>query len=474
MIGGGSRIGTSAYDAGEPRFSLRTRVTLLAAICVAGAVALVSLGAYISVRNNLYSQLAVDLQQRAEVAVKQEPTQAGPNQSRITFGDQLSISDTRFDIVTSDGSSVVTMPPQSRVDKGLIGVQERGVAAGALDSSSKTARGYQVVAVRYPWIPGTALVLAQPLEQSQSRLQHLAIVLISISGAGVIVAALAGTAVARGGLVPVQRLTQAAERVANTNDLRPIPVAGDDELARLTVSFNAMLSALSESQQRQRQLVADAGHELRTPLTSLRTNMELLLASERPGAPTLAQSDRSEIYSDVRGQLDELTTLIGDLVELARADGTEVVPERVELVDVVERAVERAQRRSGDVTFDVSVVPWVIHGDPGALERAVVNLLDNAVKFSPPTGVVRLGMRQVGDGSVLIEVADSGPGIADADLPRVFDRFYRSSEARTMPGSGLGLAIVRQAVARHGGSVYAGHAAGGGALLTIQLPGQPG
>ncbi|NUT94671.1 MAG: HAMP domain-containing histidine kinase, partial [Saccharothrix sp.] len=289
-----------------------------------------------------------------------------------------------------------------------------------------------------------------------------------------LVAAAAGTAVARTGLRPVQRLTEATERVALTGDLRPIPVTGDDELARLTQRFNAMLGAVADSQERQRRLVADAGHELRTPLTSMRTNLELLLASERPDAPTLSDEDKSEIHADVRAQLDELTTLIGDLVELAREDAPQVVHEPVDLVEVVERALDRARRRAAaDVTFDVRLQPWALLGDSSALERAVLNLLDNAVKFSPSGGTVRLELRQVGDGSVALEVADSGPGIADADLPHVFERFYRSSEARTLPGSGLGLAIVKQAAERHGGAAYAGRAPEGGALFTLRLPGRP-
>jgi two-component system sensor histidine kinase MprB len=299
------------------------------------------------------------------------------------------------------------------------------------------------------------------------------VVLLLIGGAGVLLAAIAGTAVARTGLRPVQRLTEATARVANTGDLTPIPVSGDDELARLTHSFNAMLGAVAESQERQRRLVADAGHELRTPLTSMRTNLELLLASERPNSPTLSQEDKTEIQSDVRAQIDELTTLIGDLVELAREDAPQVVHEPVDLVEVVERSLDRARRRASNVTFDVQLQPWTLLGDSSALERAVLNLLDNAVKFSPSGSAVRLSLRQVGDGSAVVEVADAGPGIADADLPHVFERFYRSSEARTLPGSGLGLAIVKQVAQRHGGTATAGRAPEGGALFTLRLPGRP-
>jgi two-component system sensor histidine kinase MprB len=299
-------------------------------------------------------------------------------------------------------------------------------------------------------------------------------VLFLVGGAGIVVAAGAGTAVARAGLRPVDRLTSAAERVAATGDLRPIPVSGDDELARLTQSFNTMLGTVADSQERQRQLVADAGHELRTPLTSLRTNLELLLSASRPGSRTLPEEDRADIEADIRGQIDELTQLIGDLVELARQDEPREHTERVELVEVVERALDRARRRAGEIEFDVTLEPWVLTGDNSGLERAVLNLLDNAVKFSPPGSRVRVSLRALGDGTAVVEVADAGPGIAEEDLPKVFDRFYRSSEARTLPGSGLGLAIVKHAAERHGGNVYAMRAPEGGALLTIRLPGAPG
>jgi two-component system sensor histidine kinase MprB len=288
----------------------------------------------------------------------------------------------------------------------------------------------------------------------------------------VLVATVAGFAVARAGLRPVDRLTSATERIAATGDLHPIPVDGSDELARLTHSFNEMLQALAASQEQQRRLVADAGHELRTPLTSMRTNLELLASANRPGAPTLPESERAEILDDVRAQVTELSTLVGDLVELARDDAPQVVHETLELNDVVLRALERARRRAGDVEFVPMLMPWTLVGDSTALERAVLNLLDNAAKWSPPGGVVRVQMRPVDDWSIVLEVADTGPGIADEDLPRVFDRFYRADTSRTMPGSGLGLAIVRQVAVRHGGAVWAERAPEGGALLALRLPGR--
>jgi two-component system sensor histidine kinase MprB len=209
-------------------------------------------------------------------------------------------------------------------------------------------------------------------------------------------------------------------------------------------------------------------------LTSLRTNLELMLSASRPGSRDLSERDRTDIEADIRGQLDELTQLIGDLVELARQDEPRGELERVEMIDIVEHALDRARRRAGDIEFDVNLQPWALTGDSSSLERAVLNLLDNAVKFSPEGTAVQVRLYPLGDGTAVLEVADAGPGIADEDLPKVFDRFYRSTEARTLPGSGLGLAIVKHAAERHGGAVYAARAPEGGALLTLRLPGSPG
>lgn len=453
---------------GTRRFSLRGRVTLLAAASVAGAVALVSLGAYLVVRNNLYQQVDNNLIARAQAAAESPLVQTELQQVPGAFlaSADLQIGQLRI------GNQITLTYPKSGV-KPPYDEREIAVAAGESVISLRTDPKTDSRVVAVPSGPGQAMVLAQSLGPTKRTLNELSVVLFLIGGAGILVAAAAGTAVARAGLRPVDRLTSAAGRVASTGDLRPIPVSGDDELAKLTQSFNTMLGTVAESQERQRQLVADAGHELRTPLTSLRTNLELLLSASRPGARTLSDADRSDIEADIRGQLDELTQLIGDLVELARQDEPRIEYERVDLMDVVERALDRARRRAGEIEFDVSLQPWVLTGDTSALERAVLNLLDNAVKFSPEGSRVGVRLYPVGDGTAVLEVADAGPGIADEDLPKVFDRFYRSSEARTLPGSGLGLAIVKHAAQRHGGDVYAGRAPEGGALMTMRLPGDP-
>ena len=236
-------------------------------------------------------------------------------------------------------------------------------------------------------------------------------------------------------------------------------------MARLTNSFNTMLIALDASQQRQRQLVADAGHELRTPLTSLRTNIELIGQAANNTERSLSAEQRNEIMGDVRSQLEELTTLVGDLVELAREEPMRRDPEPLDFADVLTQAVQRVRLRAPDIVFDVEAQSWMVFGEAQLLERAVTNLLDNAAKWSPTGSTVRV---RLADGT--LTVADAGPGIDAADLPHVFDRFYRSSEARTLPGSGLGLSIVRRAADRHGGTVEAASGLLGGTTFTMTLP----
>jgi two-component system sensor histidine kinase MprB len=453
--------------------SLRARIGILAALVAAVAVVLVSVAAFLIVRANILATLDDNLLQRASAAAQSELSD--PASLAGIPPEVLGAADIRIALLQAGPAG----PPRALSAEGSasappLGDEEIEVARGAEDYSVRTAGSagdaYRVVAVQAG--QGRALVIGQRLAPTQEVLTKLGVALPIIGGIGVAVAAIAGVAVARAGLRPVQRLTTATERIAATGQLDPIPVSGSDELARLTHSFNEMLGGLAASQEQQRRLVADAGHELRTPLTSLRTNLELLASADRPGAPTLPESDRAEILDDVRAQVEELSQLVGDLVELARDDPPRTTAEPVELTDVVDRALERARRRAGDVEFDVRTVPWTLVGDSTALERAVLNLLDNAAKWSPPAGRVRVEAKVLDEWTIVLEVADQGPGIAEEDLPHVFDRFYRADQARTMSGSGLGLAIVRQVAIRHGGAVWAERAPEGGALLVLRLPGR--
>ncbi|TXG92520.1 sensor histidine kinase [Rhodococcus rhodnii] len=442
--------------------SLRWRVTLLAASVVAIAVAVMAIAAYAVVSRALYADVDNQLRSRAAALIDSNLVTFDP---RYIAGATLYTEDVSVALVFPNLDTYT--PPGSYVP---IGAPELGAAAaGGAATSLRTVDNRRVLAEHMA--NGSTVVIAQRLEPTRGVLDRLAWVLFVVGGCGVVLAAVAGTAVGRTGLRPIARLTEATERVARTDDLTPIPVTGNDELARLTESFNTMLRALAESRERQSRLVADAGHELKTPLTSLRTNMELLIASSRPGAPHVPDEDMAELRADVMAQIEELSTLVGDLVDLAREDAPETVYELVDLADVVDRSLERARRRRGDVDFAEIRTPWFVYGDQAGLARAVLNVLDNAAKWSPPDSQVRVAMRDLGNGLLELSVDDAGPGIPEDDRRLVFDRFYRSTASRSMPGSGLGLAIVRQVVVKHGGTITAEESERGGALIRIVLPG---
>jgi two-component system sensor histidine kinase MprB len=311
-------------------------------------------------------------------------------------------------------------------------------------------------------VPGGAVQVVRPLTEVDHTLGQIKNWLILIGGIGIGIAAALGLLVSRAALAPVRRLTAATENVTETGDLtQRIDATGRDELTRLAASFNAMLAALEDSTRAQRQLVADASHELRTPLTSLRTNIEVL-ASERELPP----GERERLLKDVIEQLGEMTTLISELIDLARGAQHTAEPEEVRLDLVASGAVERARRDRPSVDFVTDLHESVVHGVPSTIERALANLLDNAAKWSPSGGDVEVGVH-----AGTVTVRDHGPGIADEDLPYVFDRFYRARAARGLPGSGLGLAIVRQVAKAHGGTVVAEHADGGGTRVVLRLNG---
>jgi two-component system sensor histidine kinase MprB len=444
------------------RRSLASRVTLLTTMAVGIAVTGVAFAAYATVRMQSMNSLDQSLHSRAVQAADAESLDELPREEIPSWA--LGAVDVKIMLLDAGSKSVL---PDSEEARQKMGPVELQVAAGQRKWSARTVwmggQRYRVVAV--PAAPGQALILAQSLKANDQMLDRLGLVMLLFGLAGMISAGLAGWGVARNGLRPVRRLTTAVEGIARTERLDPIPVEGRDEVARLAMAFNAMLTSLSASQARQRQLVADAGHELRTPLTSLRTNLDLLAQADTSTA--LSAESRKELLDDVRGQISEMTTLIGDLVELARDDPSAVpAVEPVELAAVVGQSVTRVRRRAPGVQFDVRTEPWWVTGDPTALERALTNLLDNAAKWSPEGGRVTVSLEQ---GTVM--VADQGPGISRDDLPHVFDRFYRSPESRGMPGSGLGLSIVKAVADRHGGDVRAGAGPDGGAAFWFHVPG---
>lgn len=445
------------------RRSLAGRVTLLTTIAVGLAVTGVAFAAYATVRMQSLSSLDESLRSRAAQAAHTDTLEELQRQSVPAWA--LGAADVKILFLNAITNDMRTTNGTVQSSTRIYG-PEADVALGKRPWSARTVlienERYRIVAV--PAQEGEALILAQSLQPTDRMLDQLGLVMLLFGIAGMVTAGLAGWAVARNGLRPVRRLTTAVEQIARTERLNPIAIEGNDEVARLAMAFNSMLTALSASQTRQRQLVADAGHELRTPLTSLRTNLDLLAQAD--ASTHLSAESRAELLADVRAQIAEMTTLIGDLTELAREDPATPAVEPVEMAAVVAQAVTRVRRRTTTVGFDVRTEPWWVTGDAAALERAVTNLLDNAAKWSPPNGTITVELHH---GTVM--VADQGRGIAEADLPHVFERFYRSAESRTMPGSGLGLSIVKAVADRHGGTVTAGTAPDGGAAFWFSVPG---
>jgi two-component system sensor histidine kinase MprB len=440
------------------RPGVRGRLSLVAALAVALTAIAVSLASYLVTRHELRGQVDESLRERAALLRDRPPGPAG-----IAPGSRLAAAlvGTSWQLVLP-GGRILTDP-----GSGLelpVGEAEREIARGERGPtlSDATVQGQHLRILSLPAPAGTLLQLARPLEEVDRSLARLRRVLLVATLAAVALAALLGRAVARASLVPLGRLTETVEDVARTRDLtRRIEVARDDEIGRLAGRFNEMLAALEGALAAQRRLVADASHELRTPLTSLRTNVEVL--SRAAGLPG---EDRERLLADVRQQLEELTVLVDDVVELARGAEPDGSFEDVRLDLLVAAAVERARRHAPAVEFRTQLGESLVRGNAARLDRAIANLLDNAAKWSPPGGAVDVTVR-----GGTVTVRDRGPGIAPEDLPHVFDRFYRATSSRSMPGSGLGLAIVRQTAESHGGTASARNAEGGGAELRLELPG---
>ncbi|MDQ1657216.1 MAG: two-component system, OmpR family, sensor histidine kinase MprB [Cryptosporangiaceae bacterium] len=452
--------------------SLRNRLTILLAAAVALAVVLVSVAVFFVAGRQLKGQFDGKLLAQANAVARTveigETRGSLPRSSvpiwgqnetplvqKVTpTGPEPLIDDQRFWLPVSDADLKL-------MNSGS-GQHFEDIRAGG--------QRYRMVTVPYRF--GIIQYARQPVDVDQS-LTTLALLLLVVGSTGVLLAAVLGRTVARAGLAPVNRLTAAAEQVAMTQNLgEAIPVSGDDELARLGTAFNDMLAALGSSREAQRRLVEDASHELRTPLTSLRTNIELLIRADETGR-AIPAADRAKLLHDLNGQAVELTSLISELVELARNDVSTEPAEHLDLADVVMAATERATVRSPGANIDAQLASAPIHGRPAELERAVLNILDNATKWTPSGKPISVRLTRPWDGTqfwAVLEVADGGPGVAEEDRSRIFERFYRAASARSMPGSGLGLAIVQQAVSSHGGVVSVGEATGGGALFTIGIP----
>ncbi len=441
---------------------LRTRIAVVAAAAVAVAVVLVSAAAFVAARQQLRSEIDGSLVDRA-VAIQHlgddpEGLVGAEGPMRRGFGFLAGSRGPAFDTVYYQ----VTLP----TGEVLIPEGQEVLPSADLDAAADglvlTDARVDDVHVRMVTV-NTELLgfvqIARPLTEVDATLAGLAAALFVFGTVGVLLAAGAGLLIARSALKPIDELAQAAEHVAETQDLAArIDITSNDEVGRLAAEFNAMMAALETSRQEQQRLVRDAGHELRTPLTALRTNIELLGRKR-----DLTDEQRTELIAAADAEVKDLSLLVGEVVDLASDRYTEGLVEDLRLDEIVASSVERAERRF-HVAIELDSEPSPVRGRPSALSRAVDNLIDNAVKWGERDGPIEVA---VAGGRV--SVRDHGPGIDDADRDQIFDRFYRSPSARSMPGSGLGLSIVKQVVDASGGFVFAAAADGGGAIVGFDL-----
>ena len=432
--------------------TFRARLALASAAAVAVAVVAASGAAYVLVRGELRGEIDDALARQADGAMPFH--EGGFDPPRGTFGGPPGY----VQLLTPAGDTLLprgeTEPLPVTGAALLVARGERGAAYEDIDVGGAHLRLLTVQRRS-----GVALQIARPLDEVDAVLDRLRTLLLAVGAGGILLAAALGLAVARTAIGPLRRLTETAEEVTRTHDLsRRVGVDGGDEIGRLGTQFDAMLGELAASEQARRQLVADASHELRTPITAVRASVDLLARHD-----DLPPEQRDAALATARAQLEELSALVTDVVELAR-DGAEpaAVLEPLRLDEIVLYGIDRARLAAPSVRFEVTTEPTIVDGLRDRVARAVANLLDNAAKWSPAGSVVEVTVRH---GSV--SVRDHGPGFAETDLPRVFERFYRADAARGTPGSGLGLAIVRQVAELHGGSVQASNAAGGGAVVQL-------
>jgi two-component system sensor histidine kinase MprB len=444
--------------------SFRARLTMLTALAVAIAVAGTSLVVYYTDRHELIAQVDNDLSESLTlprvIAVagtraswyRQSPPAAkkllalrgAPNAHLRLPG--------RFSVVVPSSSAAV----QVQVDRLAAGADLKKAPPRFTTETVNGVRTRVLTLIT----KDASVRISHPLLEVNRNLAHLRWLLVFISLGGIGAAAILGALVSRRATAPLRRLTETTERIIDTGDLSErTGQRGRDEISRLSTRLDELLATLEQSLRAQRQLVADASHELRTPLTTLRANIGLL------AEPTaLDPGERAALMTDVQDELESMTTLVGELVELARGEEPDVAPRRFRLDEVVQTAVDRTARRAPTLRFRTRLEPSVVIGVPERVERAVSNLLDNACKWSPASETVDVAVR-----NGLVEVRDRGPGITAEDMPLVFNRFYRSANARGMPGAGLGLAIVKQIADAHEGTVTVDRASDGGAILRLRL-----
>lgn len=437
--------------------TFRSRLTIVTALAVTAAVIAASLAAFFVVRNELYRSIDRKLQQRASTLVHLMTTESiGVSQlGTAPIGPTVQI-------VAPDGTVLFTSVGRAPLPVTKATQEAAAGAAGGSYFDATVARSPMRVLV-LPLSGGGVLEIGTSLGNVNGQLHELVIMLLMSILAGILLAIGLGMLVTKTALWPLDRLTAAVEKVAETTDLsHRIRAGSNDELGRLAAGFDRLMEVLERSRNTQRQLVEDAAHELRTPLTSLRTNVEVLKNIDQ-----LNPTERELLLEDVLSQAGELTDLIGGLVELSRSyedgQGAELVPLDALVGEAVDRARTHGRTKGCSIVLDVQ--PCQVNAVPERLQRAISNLLDNAVKWSPDGGVI-----EVTCGGGAVSVRDHGPGIDLADLPQVFDRFYRAPGARGLPGSGLGLSIAKKVVEESGGYIVAENPADGGARFRLVLP----
>jgi two-component system, OmpR family, sensor histidine kinase MprB len=452
--------------------SLRRRIAAAATLAAAAVAIAVGATGYLSTRSHLIGQLRQQLRTRAAPYQRAHPpddqgSASGPGAGQpddagmgVPPAPALGGAPGYFQSVSRDGTAVAGNGGKPELPVGARVVQIAREGQGSFYRSA-TVRGTRVeiltVADR---VDSTAVEVALPLTGVDSVLSSLLETYALLVGGGVLLAGVLGLLIARSALAPITRFSEQTEQVTSTlSSPRRLEETGASELRRLATSFNRTLDALERSIQAQRHLIADASHELRTPMAALRSNIQIFLESHR-----LPADEREGLQQAILDELDELTQLVADVVELARGSAPNEHTEPIELDVIVAKVVERAGRRSPRIEFASELEPTVIVNVAERVTRAITNVIDNARKWSPEGATVEITLR---DG--VLRVRDHGPGFAPADLPYVFDRFYRADAARRMPGSGLGLAIVKHAAEAHGGSVSAANAAGGGAQTEVSF-----
>jgi two-component system sensor histidine kinase MprB len=453
--------------------TLRTRIAAVASLSVALAVLAAAVGLYLAVRSDLQGEIDQGLRQRAQAFLA--PSGTGPPGEGLPGGGPPQGGFPRRVQPVPFGAAsgyVQFISPQGTVEvpagqgtspRIAVSASDKTIAAAGSGSalSDRTVKGTSLRVLTIGIGERGAVLIARPLTEMNHELNQILLLLVIVGASGIALAAILGALVARVALTPIARFTNRTEALTGNLDLsRRLEVQGRDELARLAGSFNTTLDALERSVEAQRQLIADAGHELRTPIASLRANIQVLGEAER-----LPPAEQESLRGDIVSELDELTALVGDVVELARGAGRGEADSEddVRLDEVVQGAVERTKRR-GELRFELSLEPTLVRGQGERIVRAVSNLLENAHKWSPDDGLVEIDLHEG-----VLSVRDHGPGFDEVDLPFVFDRFYRADRARKLPGSGLGLAIVRQAAEASGGYAEAQNAPGGGALLRVNF-----